>query len=99
MRGLQGISTVSEFGLKDRIELVDYIVENKIPSVFVESSVSEKNIQAIVEACRQKSHDVRIGASLYSDAMGQEGTEEGTYIGMVNHNVNAIVNGLIQYIQ
>lgn len=94
VRGLQGISTLSEFGLKDRVDLVNFIVENKIPAVFVETSVSQKNIQSIVEACRQKGHEVVIGGNLYSDAMGAAGTPEGTYVGMVEYNVNTIVSSL-----
>lgn len=94
VRGLQGISTLSEFGLKDRVDLVNFIVEKKIKAVFVETSVSQKNIDAIIEGCRQKGHDVVIGGYLYSDAMGAEGTPEGTYTGMVRANVNTIVNSL-----
>lgn len=94
VRGLQGISTLSEFGLKDRVDLVNYIVDNKIKAVFVETSVSEKNINAIIEGCQQKGHDVKIGGYLFSDAMGADGTAEGTYQGMVRKNVNTIVNAL-----
>lgn len=94
VRGLQGISTTSEYGLKDVSDLVNYIVENKIKAVFVESSVSEKSINAVVEGCKEKDHQVQIGGQLYSDAMGEKGTKEGTYIGMVEHNVETIVNGL-----
>lgn len=94
VRGLQGISTVSEFGLKDRVNLIDFIVERGIKAVFVETSVSQKNIQAIVEGCRQKGHEVRIGGSLYSDAMGEPGGPAGEYTGMVRSNVNTIVNAL-----
>lgn len=94
VRGLQGISTLSEFGLKDRVDLVNFIVEKQIKAVFVETSVSQKNINAIIEGCQQKGHDVKIGGYLYSDAMGAEGTEEGTYIGMVRANVNTIVDAL-----
>ncbi|MGW8123966.1 metal ABC transporter solute-binding protein, Zn/Mn family [Roseivirga echinicomitans] len=94
VRGLQGISTLSEFGLKDRVDLVNFIVEKQIKAVFVETSVSEKNIKAIIEGCQQKGHNVVIGGRLYSDAMGAEGTAEGTYIGMVKANVNIIVNAL-----
>ncbi len=94
VRGLQGISTLSEFGLRDRVDLVNYIVEKGISAVFVETSVSEKNINSIIEGCRQKGHEVIIGGNLYSDAMGAAGTAEGTYIGMVRANVNAIVEGL-----
>ena len=94
VRGLQGISTLSEFGLRDRVDLVNFIVEKGIKAVFVESSVSEKNIQSIVEGCRQKGHQVQIGGKLYSDAMGAEGSPEGSYLGMVKANVNTIVNSL-----
>jgi len=94
VRGLQGISTTSEYGLKDVSDLVNYIVENEIKAVFVESSVSEKSLQAVVEGCLQKNHQVRIGGQLFSDAMGEAGTPEGTYVGMVKHNVKTIVEGL-----
>ncbi len=94
VRGLQGISTLSEFGLKDRVDLVNFIVEKQIKAVFVETSVSQKNIDAIIEGCQQKGHDVTVGGYLYSDAMGADGTPEGTYAGMVRANVNTIVNSL-----
>jgi len=92
--GLQGISTVAEFGLKDVKNMVDLIVERKLRSVFVETSVPSKSLEAVVAGCRQKGHEVSIGGTLYSDAMGEAGTPEGTYIGMVRSNVQTIVNGL-----
>ncbi|HET8859057.1 metal ABC transporter solute-binding protein, Zn/Mn family [Marivirga sp.] len=94
VRGLQGISTLSEFGLRDVSNLVDFIVENEIPAIYTETSVSEKAIKAVLEGCKSKGHDVIIGGSLYSDAMGKEGTFEGTYVGMVHSNVEKIVSGL-----
>src|SRR5690606_14690455 len=94
VKGLQGISTVSEFGLRDVSELVDMIVENKIKAVFVESSVSPKAIEAVVAGCRDRGQEINIGGTLYSDALGAEGTEAGTYIGMVRHNVQTIVKAL-----
>lgn len=94
VRGLQGISTLSEFGLKDVSDLVDFIVAQKIKAVFVETSVSDKALQAVVQGCTDRGHPVRIGGSLYSDAMGADGTPEGTYIGMVNANVSKIVEAL-----
>lgn len=94
VRGLQGISTVSEFGLKDVTELVNFIISRKIKAIFVETSVSQKSIEAVREGCQQKNWDVKIGGSLYSDAMGQAGTPEGTYIGMVDANVKTIVEAL-----
>ena len=94
VKGLQGISTLSEYGLRDVADLVNFIIERKIKAVFVETSVSEKAINAVVEGAREKGFDVTIGGNLYSDAMGAAGTPEGTYTGMVKANVNTIVNAL-----
>ncbi|ELR68797.1 Manganese ABC transporter, periplasmic-binding protein SitA [Fulvivirga imtechensis AK7] len=94
VRGLQGISTLSEYGLRDVSHLVTFIVDRKIKAVFVETSVSEKAINAVVEGARKRGFDVKIGGNLYSDAMGKKGTKEGTYIGMVTANVNTIVEAL-----
>lgn len=96
VRGLQGISTVSEFGLRDVSSLVDYIMAQGIPAVFVESSVSDRSLKAVLTGVRQRGGTVRIGGDLFSDAMGAEGTVEGTYIGMVKHNVNTIVVALTE---
>ncbi|WP_286365466.1 metal ABC transporter solute-binding protein, Zn/Mn family [Rossellomorea vietnamensis] len=92
--GLQGISTASESGSKDVSELRDFLVDNKVKAVFVESSVPKKAIEAVIEGAKEKGHEVEIGGELFSDAMGEEGTEEGTYLGMVRHNVDTIVNAL-----
>lgn len=92
--GLQGLSTAAEYGLKDVTDMVDFIVSRGIKSVFVESSVSDKSLQAVIEGCQAKDHNVTIGGTLYSDAMGAEGTPEGTYVGMVRHNVTTIVEAL-----
>ncbi|GAB3533194.1 manganese ABC transporter substrate-binding protein/adhesin MntA [Pontibacter brevis] len=94
VRGLQGISTVSEFGLQDVSSLVNFIVDNKVKAVYVESSVSPKAIEAVVVGSEQKGHQLKIGGTLYSDALGEEGTPEGTYTGMVRYNVNTIVSSL-----
>lgn len=92
--GLQGISTASEFGLQDLQNLIDVIVERKVKAVFVETSVPARSIEALVEGCKAKGHTIIIGGELYSDAMGAPGTNEGTYIGMLKHNVDTIVNSL-----
>jgi len=94
VRGIQGISTESEAGVADINKLVDYLVERKIPAIFVESSVSDKNIKALVEGSNSRGHAVRIGGQLFSDAMGKPGTYEGTYIGMIDHNVTTIAHAL-----
>jgi manganese/zinc/iron transport system substrate-binding protein len=95
VRGLQGISTASEAGTADVRELADFIADRRIPAIFVESSVSPRAIDAVREAVRARGFDVGIGGSLFSDAMGDAGTPEGTYLGMVRHNVAGIVSGLL----
>jgi manganese/zinc/iron transport system substrate-binding protein len=99
VRGLQGISTVTEAGTGDVQDLADFIAERRIPSIFVESSVSPRMIQAVQEAVRARGFDVAIGGSLFSDAMGDPGTPEGTYVGMVRHNVDTIVEGLTREVE
>lgn len=94
VKGIQGISTESEAGVADINKLVDFIVQRKIPAIFVESSVSDKNMRALVEGCQSRGHAVKIGGTLFSDAMGAHGTYEGTYLGMIDHNVTTIVRAL-----
>ncbi len=94
VRGIQGISTESEAGVKDINNLIDFLVERKIGAVFVETSVADKNVRALIEGARSRGHAVRIGGTLFSDAMGPGGTYEGTYIGMIDHNVTTIAGAL-----
>lgn len=94
VRGLQGISTAAEYGARDVRELVDFIVENKVHALFVETSISEKNLMAVVDGARARGHEVRIGGTLYSDALGEVGSGAGTYKGMLISNVNTILVGL-----
>lgn len=92
--GLQGISTVGEFGLQDIREVIDLIVKRNIRAVFVESSVPEKALQAVVKGARERGHEIRVGGTLYSDALGAEGSDAGTYVGAFKSNVNTIVKNL-----
>ncbi len=94
VRGLQGISTVAETGAADIQTLARLIAERRIPAVFVESSVPVRYIEALREAVRAGGFRVRIGGSLFSDAMGDPGSPEGTYVGMVRHNIDTIVASL-----
>jgi manganese/zinc/iron transport system substrate-binding protein len=94
VRGIQGISTESEAGLREIEGLVDLLVDRKIGAVFIETSVSERNIRALIDGAAARGHQVRIGGSLYSDAMGAPGTYEGTYVGMIDHNVTTIAEAL-----
>ena len=92
--GLQGLSTATEAGVKDVQKLAAFIIEKKVKAIFVESSVPKRTIEALEAAVKSKGHDVKIGGTLFSDALGNAGTIEGTYIGMFEYNVNTIVNAL-----
>jgi manganese/zinc/iron transport system substrate-binding protein len=92
--GIQGISTESEAGLARIADLVDLLVTRNIRAVFVESSVSDRNIRALIEGAASRGHEVHIGGELFSDAMGEPGSYEGTYIGMIDHNVTTITRSL-----
>ena len=92
--GIQGVSTAGEYGLQDIERLVEVIVSRKVKAVFVESSVPTKSVEALIAGAKAKGHDVVIGGQLFSDAMGNPGTPEGTYLGMVRHNVDTIVKAL-----
>ena len=92
--GLQGLSTATEAGVQDVQKLSAFIIEKNIKAIFVESSVPKRTIEALQAAVKSKGHEVTIGGTLYSDALGTTGTVEGTYIGMFKYNVNTIVNAL-----
>ena len=92
--GIQGISTESEAGLQRIAELVEMLATRDIRAVFVESSVSDRNIRALIEGAASLGHEVVIGGELFSDAMGAPGTYEGTYLGMIDHNVTTIARAL-----
>jgi manganese/zinc/iron transport system substrate-binding protein len=94
VRGLQGISTVAEAGAADIRDLARLIADNRIPAVFVETSVPPRYIEALKEAVEARGFDLDIGGSLYSDALGEPGTPAGTYAGMVRHNIDTIVSAL-----
>lgn len=94
VHSVQGISTEAEASVRDVNELIETIVSRQVPAIFVESSVSEKNIKAVIEGAARKGFKVHIGGSLFSDAMGGSGTYEGTYIGMLDHNATTIARAL-----
>ena len=93
--GLQGISTAGEFGLQDIKQLKDVIVQRDIKAVFVESSVSPKFIESLVKGVQAEGKTLKVGGELYSDAMGPTGSGADDYIGMVQHNIRTIRDGLI----
>lgn len=92
--GLQGLSTATEAGVQDVQKLARFIIDNNVKAIFVESSVPKRTIEALQAAVKSKNQEVLIGGTLYSDALGNAGTEKGTYIGMYKANVNTIVNAL-----
>lgn len=99
VRGLQGISTAAEAGASDVRGLADFLARRQIRAVFIESSVPVRNIEAVQAAVRSRGWDIAVGGELYSDAMGSAGTPEGTYIGMVRHNVDTIVKALLGQVE
>lgn len=96
VRGLQGISTVTEAGTADVQNLAEFIVNRQIPAIFVETSVPARYIEALQAAVKSRGFNVKIGGKLFSDAMGNVETPQGKYTGMVRHNIDTIVNALIQ---
>jgi manganese/zinc/iron transport system substrate-binding protein len=92
--GIQGVSTESEAGLKAIEDTVALVVSRKLPSIFVESSVSDRNVRAVIEGAARRGHALAVGAELFSDAMGAPGTYEGTYLGMIDHNATHIARAL-----
>jgi manganese/zinc/iron transport system substrate-binding protein len=95
VEGLQGLSTVAEAGTGDVQRLADLIAREGIPAIFVESSIPRRNIEAVRAAVRARGASTEIGGTLFSDAMGDPGTPEGTYPGMIRHNVRTIVEALV----
>jgi manganese/zinc/iron transport system substrate-binding protein len=91
---IQGISTESEAGLKHIEDLVNTLVGRRIRAVFVETSVSERNVRALIDGAAARGHKVAIGGTLFSDAMGAPGSYRGTYLGMIDHNVTVIARAL-----
>lgn len=92
--GVQGMSTDSEAGLRRINELVDLLIRRQVPAVFVESSVPRKSIDALIEGAGARGHRVRVGGELYSDAMGPGGSYEGSYVGMMDHNITRVTRAL-----
>ncbi|MEM9253364.1 MAG: zinc ABC transporter substrate-binding protein [Planctomycetota bacterium] len=92
--GIQGLSTESEAGVQDIERLVDLLVDRNVGAVFVESTVSQRNIKALIDGAAARGHTVVIGGELFSDAMGDDGTYEGTYIGMIDHNASTVAKAL-----
>jgi manganese/zinc/iron transport system substrate-binding protein len=94
VEGIQGLSTEAEASVRRIQEIVDLLVARRIPAVFVETSVNDRNVRALIEGAAARGHRVAIGGALFSDAMGAPGTYEGTYIGMMDHNATVIARAL-----
>ncbi|WP_027964225.1 metal ABC transporter solute-binding protein, Zn/Mn family [Halalkalibacillus halophilus] len=94
--GIQGLSTDSDYGVRDIQDVVSVLVDNEIPAVFTESSVPERAMQSVIDGAESRDHEVELGGELYSDAMGEEGSETGTYIGMYRYNIDTITEALTE---
>jgi manganese/zinc/iron transport system substrate-binding protein len=94
VRGIQGISTESEPSLGDIEALVTFIADERIPAIFMETTVSDRTVRAVVDGCAAKGHELKIGEALYSDSLGRAGSPEGTWAGMLRHNAKAIADAL-----
>lgn len=92
--GIQGVSTESEAGIADIRQMVNLVVERRIPAIFVESTINPRTVEAVIAAAAERDHQVALGGELFSDAMGETGTAEGTYIGMLHANTVAVVTAL-----
>ncbi len=99
VRGLQGLSTATEFGLQDVSRMVSLIIERNIPAIFIETGVSTRAIESVIAGVHQRGYEVQLGGELFSDSMGAIGTPEGTYAGMFRHNVETIVTALSDKLQ
>lgn len=92
--GLQGLSTEDELGISDIETTIQLLLEHQIPAVFVESSINKNSIHAVIEGASANGLQVKLGGELFSDAMGEAGTTEGTYVGMYRHNIETIYHAL-----
>lgn len=94
VKALQGVSTSQEPGVRDVVDLVDFIVDHQVKAIFVENSVSPKALNSVLNSVKRKGYHVKIGGTLFSDALGSKGSGADTYLGMLSHNVNSIKDGL-----
>ena len=91
---IEGLSTAAEASIGDIRTVADFVIDRTVPAVFVETTISPRTIEALVEEVRSRGHDVMIGGALFSDAMGDDGTPEATYIGMIRANATTITQAL-----
>ncbi|MGO1534795.1 MULTISPECIES: metal ABC transporter solute-binding protein, Zn/Mn family [Halomonadaceae] len=94
VEGIQGISTETETGIADIRNMTDIVVDRAVPALFIESTINPRTVQAVIDAAQQRGQVVEIGGELYSDAMGDPDTVDGTYMGMIYRNTQHIVEAL-----
>ncbi|HSH49954.1 MAG TPA: zinc ABC transporter substrate-binding protein [Halomonas sp.] len=92
--GIQGVSTETETGVADIRAMADVVVERGVPAVFIESTINPRTVQAVIDSAVRRGQPVRIGGQLYSDAMGEANSVDGTYLGMLYSNTRHIVEAL-----
>lgn len=86
---MMGVSTEADAQTSDMERVVDALEKNKVPAIFIESTINPKMLQQIA-----KDHGVIIGGSLYADSVGEPGTPGESYIGMLRHNADVISTAL-----
>lgn len=91
---IEGLSTESEASIADIREVAAFVVARGVPAVFVETTINPRTIEALVAEVRSQGHEVVIGGALFSDAMGDEGTAEGSYVGMIRANTVTVTEAL-----
>lgn len=91
---IQGVSTATEATTADIKRVAGIIADRDVKAVFVESSVPRQTIDSVLDAARERGHEAKVGGELFADAAGEKGTPEGTYIGMVRHNIDLIADNL-----
>ncbi|MDO8965819.1 metal ABC transporter solute-binding protein, Zn/Mn family [Algoriphagus sp.] len=95
VKSLQGLSTLSEPGLRDLTELIQLVQVNKVKAIFAEQTISPKAIRAVAAGAAENNHQVKLAGPLYTDSLDAVGTPAGTYIGMVKTNLKIIYENLL----
>jgi ABC-type Zn uptake system ZnuABC Zn-binding protein ZnuA len=89
LESVLGTSTDADVKTSDLMRLNEVIRNTKIPAVFVESTINPKLINQVAS-----DNNIVIGGKLYSDSLGDKASPAGTYLDMIRHNTDVIVQGL-----
>ena len=92
---LQGLSTLSEPGLRDLTQLIEVIQTYKVKAIFAEQTISPKALKAVAKGAAEKNHRVVLAGPLYTDSLDAPTTPAGTYLGMFDTNLQLIYSQLL----